>query len=59
MKVAAKLPTQTYAHSPDYNAVQLPQSDQIMSRTISMQIKLTWTQAEVEQRMHNLKKVLS
>jgi 8-amino-3,8-dideoxy-alpha-D-manno-octulosonate transaminase len=58
MKTVAPLPAQHYAHCPDYKAVQLPQSDAVMSRTISMQIKLAWSEADLEQRVANLKKVL-
>lgn len=58
MMVAAKLPVQVYDNSPDYNTVQLPASDGIMSRTICMQIKLNWSPADVEQRIANIKQVL-
>jgi 8-amino-3,8-dideoxy-alpha-D-manno-octulosonate transaminase len=58
MMAAAKLPVQVYDNCPDYNAVQLPASDAIMSRTICMQIKLNWSPADVEQRIANIKEVL-
>jgi 8-amino-3,8-dideoxy-alpha-D-manno-octulosonate transaminase len=58
MMVAAKLPVQVYGNCPDYNAVQLPASDDIMSRTISMQIKLNWSPADVEQRIAKIEQVL-
>ncbi|MEJ2041077.1 MAG: DegT/DnrJ/EryC1/StrS family aminotransferase, partial [Desulfosarcinaceae bacterium] len=58
MKAAAGLAVRQYGHRPDYKAVHLPKSDAVMSRTISMQIKLGWTQADIEQRVANLKKVL-
>ncbi|MDX9786740.1 MAG: DegT/DnrJ/EryC1/StrS family aminotransferase [Desulfobacterales bacterium] len=35
----------------DYNNLSLPQSDGIMSRTLSMQIKLSWTPAQLQQRI--------
>jgi 8-amino-3,8-dideoxy-alpha-D-manno-octulosonate transaminase len=58
MQVAAKLPAQLLENCPDYKALELTQSDAIMSRTISMQIKLTWTPAEVDQRITRLNGVL-
>jgi len=39
---------------PDYEKISLPQSDDIMSRTISMQIKLSWTEADVEERIRRM-----
>ncbi len=59
MHVAAKLPAQLLDHCPDYGALALPQSDAIMSRTISMQIKLSWSPDELEQRIAKLKQVFS
>ena len=58
MMVAAKLPVQLYENCPDYGIVQLPQSDAIMSRTISMQIKLSWSASDIEERIANIEKVL-
>lgn len=40
----------------DYNAITLPQSDEIMKRTISMQIKISWTEAELAERIEKIKK---
>jgi len=39
---------------PDYEKISLPQSDDIMSRTISMQIKLSWTEEDVEERIRRM-----
>jgi 8-amino-3,8-dideoxy-alpha-D-manno-octulosonate transaminase len=47
----AKLPIQLLENRPDYQKLHLPQSDRIMSRTISMQIKLSWTKRELDQRI--------
>ena len=58
MMVAAKLPAQLYENGQNYNVVQMPQSDAIMSRTISMQIKLSWTLADVEDRIAKVEQVL-
>lgn len=59
MVVAAKLPLQAYDNCPDYSKVELPQSDAIMSRTICMLIKLSWSQADIQGRIANIEKVLS
>jgi len=58
MRAAAKFPAQLYENNPDYDSVQMPRSDAIMSRTISMQIKLSWTPADVEQRIARVEQVL-
>lgn len=58
MQTAAKLPAQLYDHCPDYNRAELPRSDDIMARTVCMQIKLAWTPEQVEQRITRLKEVL-
>ncbi len=43
----------------DYTGLNLPQSDDIISRTISMQIKLSWTQEELEIRCGKINQVLN
>jgi 8-amino-3,8-dideoxy-alpha-D-manno-octulosonate transaminase len=58
MLVAAKLPIQLYENCPNYADVELPQSDAVMSRTISMLIKLSWSPSDVEKRIADLCKVL-
>jgi 8-amino-3,8-dideoxy-alpha-D-manno-octulosonate transaminase len=58
MKVAAKLPLQVYADLPDFAPVDLPASDTIMSRTISMQIKLAWRPDELQTRIERIGQVL-
>jgi len=50
LKSLAKLPIELLEHRPDYQTLELPRSDNIMSRTISMLIKLSWTEEELEQR---------
>ena len=50
----AKLPIQLLENRPDYQKLHLPQSDRIMSRTISMQIKLSWTKRELAQRIEKM-----
>jgi len=56
---AARLPIQMLDDLPDYDHLELPQSDGIMGRLISMQIKLSWTAEEVNKRIENMKKVLT
>jgi 8-amino-3,8-dideoxy-alpha-D-manno-octulosonate transaminase len=58
MTAAARLPAQLCDNAQDYGAVRVPQSDAIMSRTISMQIKLSWTPADVEERIAKIEQVL-
>jgi 8-amino-3,8-dideoxy-alpha-D-manno-octulosonate transaminase len=54
LKSAAKLPLKLLEDCPDYEKVELPRSDSIMSRTISMQIKLSWTEEELMQRIEKI-----
>ena len=58
MTAAAKLPAQVYDNAQDYSKDKVPRSDAIMSRTISMQIKLSWTAADVEERIATMGQVL-
>ena len=39
---------------PDYRQTALAPSDRIMARTISMQIKLAWTDAQINQRAEQM-----
>ena len=50
MKSLAKLPLQLLESHPNYEALKLPRSDDIMRRTISMLIKLSWTDEELSRR---------
>ncbi|RZB35123.1 MAG: 8-amino-3,8-dideoxy-alpha-D-manno-octulosonate transaminase [Desulfobacteraceae bacterium Eth-SRB1] len=59
LKSAAKLPVRLFENCPDYEKVNLPQSDQIMSRTISMLIKLSWTEDELKQRIEKIVEIIS
>ncbi len=58
LKGAARLPVQLLEHCPDYSAVHLPRSDALMARAISMLIKLSWTEAEIEARIQAMVKAL-
>ncbi len=50
LKSAARLPLTLLDEVPDYNRLALPRSDAVMGRTISILIKLSWTDDEVAQR---------
>jgi len=58
MKTAAPLPVRFYDHSPDYAAIETPQSDRIIARNISMLIKLSWTKSDLDQRIARMRQVL-
>lgn len=58
LKGAARLPIQLLENCPDYGRVRLPRSDAIMARTISMQIKLSWTEQEIAARIQSMESVL-
>ena len=47
---AAKLPVQLLDHLPDYEAIELPQSDEILSRAVCMLIPLSMTPEAIQQR---------
>ena len=51
IKSAAKLPVELMENIPDYEKLEMARSDSIMSRAISMQIKLGWTEDELNQRI--------
>ncbi len=57
-RTAAKMPSQQTEHCPDYENLTLPQSDDIMRRTISMQIKLSWTVEQIEQRIAKMMDII-
>ena len=52
MKSSAKLPIDLVADRPDYTQVKTPKSDDIMSRTISMLIQLSWTEEDIQFRIN-------
>jgi 8-amino-3,8-dideoxy-alpha-D-manno-octulosonate transaminase len=55
----AKLPVEDLDNSPDLKRVTLPRSDAVMGRAISMQIKLSWTEAELDRRIDKISGVLA
>ena len=56
---AARLPIKDFDNCPDYMQVRLPRSDAIMSRAISMQIKVSWTEEQLKQRIEKIRGVLA
>lgn len=58
MQAAARLPLQTFEAPPDYSRVDLPRSDAIIARNISMQIKLGWSRGQLEERIGLIRKVI-
>ena len=59
LKSAAKLPLKLLEDCQDYEKIELSRSDSIMSRTISMLIKLSWTEEELMQRIERIIDVLT
>jgi 8-amino-3,8-dideoxy-alpha-D-manno-octulosonate transaminase len=58
LRSPGKLSVGLLDNCPDYRKVELPESDRILSRTISMQIKISWTQEELIKRIERLIHVL-
>ena len=58
LKSAAPLPLTLLETRPNYEKIDLAQSDGIMQRNISMLIKLSWTQDEIVQRIDRMTAVL-
>ncbi len=56
---AARMPIQDLDNCPDYTQMRLPRSDAIMGRTLSMQIKLSWTEDELKQRIEKIRGVFA
>ena len=59
LKSCSALPITLIDDRPDYTKVSVPKSDAIMSKTISMLIKLSWTEEEIAQRIENIKKAFA
>ncbi|MCP4119800.1 MAG: DegT/DnrJ/EryC1/StrS family aminotransferase [Desulfobacteraceae bacterium] len=55
---AARLPLELLEKRPDYASVLVPDSDAIIKRNISMQIKLGWSDQEIEQRIGKIKETI-
>ncbi len=48
LKTAARLPVTLFSPPQDYSTLRIPISDSIMSRLISIQIRITWTDEEMK-----------
>ncbi len=59
MRTAATVAAEKLGVLPDYAHLQLPRSDGIIGRTISMLIKLSWTEQELSERITKIDGVLS
>ncbi len=53
----AKLPIELIMNRPDYTQVKTPKSDDIMSRTFSMLIQLSWTEKDLQSRIDAFAKI--
>jgi len=51
MKRSARLPFELAGNLPDYKNLVLEESDNIMKRTLSMQIMLSWTEQDIENKI--------
>ena len=58
LKASARLAVQALPNCPDYSTLSLPKSDDLIQRTISMQIKLGWTAEAVSERAEKTAAVL-
>jgi 8-amino-3,8-dideoxy-alpha-D-manno-octulosonate transaminase len=54
LKSPARLPITLIEKLPEYEKIQLPKSDGIMARNISMLIKLSWTEEELSRRIEKI-----
>lgn len=54
-----RLPIDRFGYGADLTKAALPQSDAIIGRTISMLIKLRWTEQQVRDRLSRMKSVLA
>lgn len=55
----ARLPIHLFRNSAGYPDIQLPNSDRFMSRAVSMQIRLSWSSADLEERIQAITRVFS
>ncbi len=58
LAASAPLPLSLVPNRPDYRTLDLPRSDGILGRTVSMQIKLAWDADELEKRGETMVEVL-
>jgi 8-amino-3,8-dideoxy-alpha-D-manno-octulosonate transaminase len=57
LKAASRLPIELCEKLPNYKNLDLTASDSIMSRTLTMQIMVNWTEADLADRIGKLDKV--
>lgn len=58
LRTAATLPIELVKNRPDYSRIHLPESDRILSRALSMLIKLSWTPEELDRRIDKIVNVI-
>ena len=58
LKSAYKLPISLLERVPDYGRVSLPRTDEIMSRMQMIEIRLSWTQEQLENIKGTIRRVL-
>jgi 8-amino-3,8-dideoxy-alpha-D-manno-octulosonate transaminase len=59
MKTAAKLAISLFKQPQDYTKLLIPQSDSVISRLISLQIRITWTEEEMQNLAVKIEKALN
>jgi 8-amino-3,8-dideoxy-alpha-D-manno-octulosonate transaminase len=59
MKTAAKLAISLFKPPQDYATLVIPQSDSIISRLLSIQIRITWTEEEMQNLSAKIEKALN
>ncbi len=58
LKSVYKLPLHLLDNVPDYTRVDLPRTDDIMSRMQMIEIRLGWTEEDLERNLRTIEKVL-
>jgi 8-amino-3,8-dideoxy-alpha-D-manno-octulosonate transaminase len=58
LRSPARLPIALLEEAPDYGRLELPRSDELMSRSLSLQIKLGWTDGDFDKRVESSVAVL-
>jgi 8-amino-3,8-dideoxy-alpha-D-manno-octulosonate transaminase len=58
MKAAARLPAEILETFSGYDKMEFPRSDGVMKKTISMQIKLSWSDEQIQERIEKIQNVL-
>ncbi|MFP4347478.1 MAG: DegT/DnrJ/EryC1/StrS family aminotransferase [Thermodesulfobacteriota bacterium] len=58
IKGAARLPMELISNPPDFRNIRLKRSDAVMSRAVSMLIKLSWSDRDIAERIERMRTVL-